>query len=173
VVDLHGNDAVRAARVLMPLVNKAGGSPSNVAAAVTHLERARSVSELFSDAARTPRESLPFWKRPVGGLAPVTGPFVLANSLPTHVRLALEMALHEDDERRALEGELAELEDRWREAEEIGAIADDLLVPAPVSDALSKLRGWGSCSGPSGGAASKPNSFGSVPITAAETTRNT
>ena len=40
--------------------------------------------------------------------------------------LALEMALHEESERRALEGELALLESAWREAEEIAAIADKL-----------------------------------------------
>lgn len=40
--------------------------------------------------------------------------------------LALEMALHEESERRALKGELAELEARWREAEEIAQIADAL-----------------------------------------------
>lgn len=40
--------------------------------------------------------------------------------------LALEMALHDAAERRALEGDLAELEARWREAEEIAQIADSL-----------------------------------------------
>jgi hypothetical protein len=46
--------------------------------------------------------------------------------LPPPLRLALEMSLHEEGERRALEGELAELECAWREAEEIAAIADAL-----------------------------------------------
>jgi hypothetical protein len=41
--------------------------------------------------------------------------------------LALEMALNEESERRALEGELAALEAAWREAEEIAGIADSLL----------------------------------------------
>jgi hypothetical protein len=41
-------------------------------------------------------------------------------------RLALEMALHEESERKAMEGELAELEAAWRQAEEIAAIADAL-----------------------------------------------
>jgi hypothetical protein len=46
--------------------------------------------------------------------------------------LALEMALHEETERRALDGELAMLEAMWRDAEEIAAIADRLPdVPAP------------------------------------------
>jgi hypothetical protein len=42
-------------------------------------------------------------------------------------RLALEMAANEDAERKALAGELAQLRDAWREAEEIAAIADHLL----------------------------------------------
>ncbi|MGH7637055.1 MAG: hypothetical protein ACREOK_05335 [Gemmatimonadaceae bacterium] len=46
--------------------------------------------------------------------------------LPRPQRLALEMALHESTEQRALEGELALLEAAWREAEEIAAIADAL-----------------------------------------------
>jgi hypothetical protein len=46
--------------------------------------------------------------------------------------LALELALHEETERRALEGELVMLEAMWREAEEIAGIADRLPdVPAP------------------------------------------
>lgn len=39
-------------------------------------------------------------------------------------RLAVEMAMHEDSERQALEGELGALENAWRDAEEIGAISD-------------------------------------------------
>jgi hypothetical protein len=46
--------------------------------------------------------------------------------------LALEMALHEETERRALYGELAMLEGMWRQAEQIAAIADRLPdLPAP------------------------------------------
>jgi hypothetical protein len=40
--------------------------------------------------------------------------------------LALEIALHEETERRAMAGELAMLEAMWRDAEEIAAIADRL-----------------------------------------------
>ena len=50
------------------------------------------------------------------------------STLPKPTRLALEMALHEEQERRALEGELWLLERAWREAEEIAAISDNLLV---------------------------------------------
>ncbi len=65
-------------------------------------------------------------------------PAVLLSRLPKEWRLALEMSLHEDTERRALEGELAELESAWRRAEEIAAIADDLLVPESVRSRVKR-----------------------------------
>jgi hypothetical protein len=40
--------------------------------------------------------------------------------------LAVEIALHEESERRALQGDLAELHAAWRQAEDIAAIADAL-----------------------------------------------
>jgi hypothetical protein len=43
--------------------------------------------------------------------------------------LAVEIALNEETERAALEGELIALEYAWREAEEIAAIADRILTP--------------------------------------------
>jgi hypothetical protein len=61
--------------------------------------------------------------------------------LPPVHRLAFEMALHEEAERRAMAGELAELEQAWRAAEEVAAIADDLLLPGSVGEALDRLRG--------------------------------
>lgn len=47
--------------------------------------------------------------------------------VPSVDRLALEMAANEEAERRALEGELASLHQAWKDAEEIAAIADELL----------------------------------------------
>ena len=55
-------------------------------------------------------------------------------------RLALEMSLVEESERRAVRGDLAPLEQAWREAEEIAAIADDLLVPEGVRRFLDARR---------------------------------
>jgi hypothetical protein len=43
-------------------------------------------------------------------------------------RLAVEMLLAEDDERRLMQGELAELYGRWEEAERVARIADTLLA---------------------------------------------
>lgn len=50
----------------------------------------------------------------------------IGERLPPTQALALEMALHEESERRALAGEFVALEAAWREAEEIAAIADVL-----------------------------------------------
>jgi hypothetical protein len=69
------------------------------------------------------------------------GPIGRISLLPPPVRLALEMSLHEDDERRAFEGELVELEDRWREAEEVAAISDDMFLPSGVTAMLTRMKG--------------------------------
>jgi hypothetical protein len=59
--------------------------------------------------------------------------------LPTIDRLALEMAANEDFERRALAGELAALRDAWRDAEEIAAIADNLLADEALQEFKRRL----------------------------------
>jgi len=61
-------------------------------------------------------------------------------SLRKGTPVALEMALNEERERFALEGELALLELEWKEAEEIAAIADQLAVPEEVERQLEELR---------------------------------
>ncbi len=58
------------------------------------------------------------------------------SSLPGYVRLAIEMAAHEEQERRFLTLHLSVLEDAWKEAEQIAAIADDLLLPDWIRDRL-------------------------------------
>ena len=55
-------------------------------------------------------------------------------------RLAVEMAVNEDAERGAMEGELELLEMAWRDAEEIASVADDLLVPQETAEHLARLR---------------------------------
>src|SRR5207237_7685343 len=67
-----------------------------------------------------------FWSRGGTGSEERT----LLHVVPDVDRLALEMAANEDAERKALTGELTQLEEAWREAEEIAAIADHLLDDA-------------------------------------------
>jgi hypothetical protein len=61
-----------------------------------------------------------------------------AMSLMPVERLALEMAVHEESERRALDGELSRLADEWKEAEEIAAISDDMFVEPNVNAWISE-----------------------------------
>ncbi len=131
---LHGEDAVRAAGALLPHLNQGGGSQGEVARAVEYLEEASDPIALFARAAKIIADKK--FSRSIR-----TGKSNALRSLPTAGRLALEMATHEESERRALEGELNILEEAWKEAEEIAAISDDLLLPASVSDDLARLKG--------------------------------
>jgi hypothetical protein len=60
--------------------------------------------------------------------------------LPKEVRLALEMATHENSERLALEGELGLLQAEWQRAEEIAAIADELFVSEETKAKFAALK---------------------------------
>lgn len=79
-----------------------------------------------------------FWHRPA---IPVEEARASIFRLPAPIRAALEMAANEEAERRAMEGELAALEESWREAEEIASIADNLFLPDSVNEAMKRLRG--------------------------------
>ncbi len=134
-VVLAGTEALSVARVLLPHINRGGGNAETVERAVGVLGMARGPEALFTHyASHSPDLRVRFRSiapRSVGVLS----------TMPAAVRFALEMSLHEDDERRALEGELAELEERWREAEEIAAIADDMFAPPTVTAMLRRLKG--------------------------------
>ena len=70
------------------------------------------------------------------------------HTLSPELRLALEMAVHEEAERRALDGELSALEAAWREAEEIASIADNLFVLPSVEARFQALRAQGIATDP-------------------------
>lgn len=127
--DITGNEARRALSQLMPAVNVDGAGEKSVLEAS---ELVGSNDELrnalnFGVAERR----MKFLKNEVTAL----------NQLPTAFRLAMEMSLHQEDEQRAMDGELAALEDRWREAEEIAEIADAMFVGESVKNRLEALRG--------------------------------
>lgn len=117
----EGEDARRVAAAIVPLLNGWGGSRSTVRHAVHEIESSGHPSRFVADVAN---------RGPVGRLRQRGR--IQSMSKPT--RLALEMSLHEEQERRALEGELWILEQAWREAEEIAAIADKLLLPAHTDE---------------------------------------
>lgn len=55
-------------------------------------------------------------------------------------RIAIEMALHQEQEQRAMEGELDALLAAWKSAEELAKISDDLLVPRSVEEKLAAMK---------------------------------
>lgn len=127
-VILEGENAMAAARTILPAMNRRGGRKATVAEAVKMVERAGvqrfdPVVLAKSNGASSSGGSQS-WE---------------LNELSLPLRLAMEMAAHEELERRALEGELAELEAQWREADEIAAIADALTLPERVLKKLERL----------------------------------
>ncbi|MEP6836284.1 MAG: hypothetical protein ABJB74_23040 [Gemmatimonas sp.] len=129
VIRLTGNNALRALSNLMPTVNLAGGSAKDVSQATALVASAKSPDRLFRQIATGDHRSR--WQ--FGNTA------MIARTTPD-MRLALEMALHEADEHRALDGELHELEQRWKEAEEIANIADGLTLPEGMTETVDALR---------------------------------
>jgi hypothetical protein len=137
-----GPEAMRVAATLMPKVNRYGGNRQTVADAVTAIEETRGSEGFLETLGRTAHVYTAPPPKPIRRLTlmhdmPETG---LLGLTPVQ-RLAFEMSLHEEAERRAMEGELADLERAWREAEEIAGIADDLLVPAGVATRIEQFRG--------------------------------
>ena len=134
-----GDEAVRVAGLLLARINHSGAFQKTVRSAVDRIEGAGSPESFIARVA--PEDPGPpvrkRWKNgDMGGRAP-EGAMARLGEVD---RLALEMATHEEAERRALEGELAVLEAQWQEAEEIAKIADDLLLPADVDDRVRRLR---------------------------------
>lgn len=132
-VEFQGDDALNALRKILPFVNPGGGSPKLVREALDHLEQAPTLATYFSLTARRAKHySNIVWSERRGDTK--------VGSLPPTMLLALEMAAHEETEREAMQGELARLEDEWRDAEEIAAIADNMFVPETVQQWIDERR---------------------------------
>ncbi len=125
-LDFRGAEALHTAQIVAPAMNAEGAKPAAIADAVSEIERAGSADRYFKRMLRYGQKQ--GWK--------YTG----INEYPAEMRLAFEMAAHEESERAAIEGELAQLEADWREAEEIAAIADNLFLPAAVTEFIEKHR---------------------------------
>lgn len=150
---LHGQDAARVTARVLTRANGIGApswlvsqsarrlvdAPSitdfvrstavqSMALAEAHAERGREHNRAMEASPLTAGKFYESWNP--GGLGRLAPP----------TRLALEMALHEDSERHALEVELTPLIQAWREAEEIAGIADALLVSPAIDAQLDAMR---------------------------------
>lgn len=148
-----GDDGLRTAGKVLAALNSAGALPDDVRRATAKIEDAEDEQGYFSRivalAMRTgwgrfpdaqlaaapalvtssaaERLALHITNRSFWGRGSITSePSTLMLRLPLVDRLALEMAANEDTERRAMDGELLELERAWRDAEEVAAIADGM-----------------------------------------------
>jgi hypothetical protein len=136
----HGAAALRGTATLLAHLNAAGAPRALVDGAVSRLVAAGDARAFLATvgAARTRRRGsgssrartavrATEWSHRLAALDPVD-------------RLALEMALHDDQEREALDGEMRALEDAWRDAESLATIADGLGLPTRVERAFGRLR---------------------------------
>lgn len=132
--------ALRALATMLPHINRGGGSRRTVNAAVEAIVQVKSVAELLPRVRRT------WFSRTFHDIRENAH---ILSALPASARLALEMSLHETDERRAMEGALHELEQRWKEADAIAKIADEMFLPAKLGEIMEKLRHTENKAGPS------------------------
>ena len=129
---IRGNDAAPVLRWALPRVNRAGAPRQTVRDGVSLIEAAGAPERFGTWAA----SQLPAWNARL-----TFGDNGDLSQIPRAARLAFEMALHEESERRALEGELASLEAAWQHADEIAKIADGLLVSPAVERRFEAMRG--------------------------------
>jgi len=124
----EGAEAERLTGIIIPRMNRRGGKKQTVQDAVGQIEELGHPDQFLADVVQGTRFSD---KKGVPGYI---------NKMPAPTKLALEMALHEEQERRALEGELWRLTRAWEEAEEIAAISDSLLLPDGTGDFIERHR---------------------------------
>lgn len=158
---VNGDAGLRTAGKVLAALNAAGALPDDVRRATAKIEDAEDEQGYFSrivalamrtgwgrfpDAppSATPvpvpssaaeRLALYITNRSFWGRGSITSePSTLLLRIPLVDRLALEMAANEDTERRALDGELLELEQAWRDAEEVAAIADGMFGASQLEE---------------------------------------
>lgn len=133
---LDGGDAIRALGPVLVPANRFGASRSQLEQAVRDIERVGTADAYVAHAAGLAERRVSIGAREdarrLGAL-----------HLAPEQRLALEMAVHEESERRSLEGELGVLAQAWKAAEEIAAIADDMFLPPRVAELLERYRARG------------------------------
>ncbi|MGE0553474.1 MAG: hypothetical protein AB7R55_08580 [Gemmatimonadales bacterium] len=118
---LTGHDGRMAAARILPHLNPAGGTREGVNEAVRWLEAVGGSERALHSFARSR------YVRPVFESQERT-----LTSVHPEARLALEMALHEEEERRTLRGELTILRWAWQREESVAAIADRLATDPPA-----------------------------------------
>jgi len=134
---LFGRDAVRAASNVFPVLNRTGARQKTVKDAISMVTEVGGAETFLQETWGKARPRPGSGIRWVMSLDRKGG---ILEHIPGDTRLALEMAIQEEQERVALAGEMAELKAAWRQAEAIAQISDDLLLPTNIEDRLEALR---------------------------------
>jgi hypothetical protein len=132
LVELRGAAALRALGTMLPRVNNRGAKTRHIRDAVDLVGATADVEHMVREAAATTKTRMKEFGIKEGES--------YMHALPPRMALGLEIMLHRDDERRAMEGELRELERRWQDAEAIASIADALTIPPEVEERLAALK---------------------------------
>jgi hypothetical protein len=125
-VTIEGNDARRFLRMALPFVNRAGAKDKVVIEAIDAMGLDRGYDDPLLTSGRE-LDNRGFTSSRLFEIPPM-------------LRIGMEMAAFEDQERRWLETELDLLAVAWREAEELAAVADDLTFPDWVTERVEALR---------------------------------
>jgi len=130
--------AMNAVGLVIARVNRSGASRGQVQDAVRRIEAVDDPDQFLQVAAREAAERVNDLARWSPRIAQMKAGAL--QRLPVETRLAVEMAVNEENERAVLAGELALLEMAWREAEEIAGIADGLALPREVDHKYRELK---------------------------------
>ncbi len=122
---VRGDEAAAALRTVLPLMNESGASRTSLNTALEQLVISG------NDPAKVAFDGLRTWES--------AGSSSLIH-FRRERRLALEMAVHADSERRWLDGEMVSLHDEWRRASEIASIVDALIRDPAIELKLAQLR---------------------------------
>jgi hypothetical protein len=129
VLVFEGAEARQLMAKVVPQLTFYGGKKDDVTKAVNALEAEGDPDRYLRRLANNPRQ----WSS-----GTIVGTLLYQGIVPI---LAVEMAVNEENERRALQGELALLEAAWKEAEEVASISDKLVLPEGVEARLGALKG--------------------------------
>lgn len=125
---------------LLPIANVYGASASEQRAALDVIDRLGEAGVIQDAGAwATRRVKMRWWRVPVSARE-VPGSIA---SIPASRRLALEMVIHRQVEREMAIALGASVEREWVDAEQVAAIADDLLLPPSVREKYRALRSSG------------------------------
>jgi hypothetical protein len=127
ILTYEGDAARHFLRLALPIVNKEGATPRVVDDATHQLALHQGPVDPLSAAHRE--------------LLNKGHGFTLLRELPQTLRVGLEMAVYEDQERRWLLSELFLLKAAWQEAEKLAAISDALTIPVWLEEQMEKLKG--------------------------------